>query len=222
MEQTKENSPVSLEEFKIAYEKQQKLLEDQATHNAKQQKQIEEQAAYIDGLHRSIGNVHLEHHERMSIHFTMQDITNHYETFESIFRDIQIGFVRGPDLPAIGRNVLKGSGTARFGIIEKIADVITSNPQFVPANMTQAGLMADKAKFEMVQNFSITAGQMNRLIKDIQLVLGDSMYRQAMSYYGAVRDAAKRRAPGAQFLYNNLQQYFIKNRSQQQPEEDSE
>ena len=125
------------------------------------------------------------------------------------------------ELQAAERHRMQGLRAARYGLIDEISDVITVAPQFIPSHLSVADFKSELRKFELMRNYVILIEQTDRLAKDILLVLGDSLYRQGMSYYGSVRDAAKRRAPGSQVVFNRLQQFFkrFRNKTREEPTE---
>ena len=59
-----------------------------------------------------------------------------------------------------------------------------------------------------------------RLNMDMFLLISDDAFRIAMMYYGAVRDAARRRIPGAQTIFQTLQLFFRRpSRASEEPTE---
>jgi len=214
MAKIEHNPAMTYEQLQAAYLKQQQELA--AAHA-----EIKDQSALIEGLHSSISSVRDAPEDRLTLHLSAEQINNTIETIEQILIDMQENWASGPDLSPAERHRLQGLRAARYGLIDEISDIITVAPQFIPSNMTEAGYKKEIRVFELLRNYVILLEQMDRLAKDMLLVLGDSLYRQGLSYYGAVREAAKRRAPGAQVLFERLQQFFrrFRNRSHEEPTE---
>ena len=204
MAKTPQTPQMTYEELHAAYIEQQKELD--AAH------------AQIDGLHTTAAAQQHLPDDRMTLHLSDEQIHNTIETLEQILLDMQENWTSGPELSAAERARLQGLRAARYGLIDEISDVITVAPQFMPSFMSEAAYKREIRVFETMRNFTIILDQMDRLSKDIMLVLGDSLYRGGLSYYGAVRDAAHRRAPGAQVVYDRLKQFFMRFRRQQHSE----
>ena len=140
-----------------------------------------------------------------------------------VMRDDVESWTVGNGLSTSERRMLQGAGARRYGLIDKISDIISTNPQFIPSNVNETQYKELMRRFEIVRNMSLVTRQLLRLLLDIQLVMGDEAYRLALSYYGAVRDAAKRRVLGAQELFNILRQFFVSlRRSKNEPTEQEE
>ena len=204
MAKTSPAPQMTYEELHAAYLEQQKALE--AAH------------AEIDDLHSNAADNHQLPDDRMTLHLTDEQIHNTIETVEQILLDMQENWTSGPELSAAERNRMQGLRAARYGLVDEISDVITVAPQFMPSFMTEAAYKREIRVFELMRGYTIILEQMTQLSKDIMLVLGDSLYRQALSYYGAVRDADRRRAPGAKVVYERLKQFFRRFRNLQKNE----
>jgi hypothetical protein len=106
------------------------------------------------------------------------------------------------------RRRLLGSGIRRYGFIDQVSDVAADNPKFTPSYMNVAALKELIRQIEMLRNISITLKQMVRMNSDLLLLTGDEAYHIALIYYNSVKDAAKRRVPGAETIFRMLQPFF--------------
>jgi len=106
------------------------------------------------------------------------------------------------------RRRLQGSGVRRYGFIDNASDVAEANPEFAPAFFTSAQLKNKIREIEVVRNISLTLQQMLRISDDLLLVLGDEAFQMALSYYNTVREAARRRQPGAMEIYRQMEPFF--------------
>jgi len=142
-------------------------------------------------------------------------------------RDVATSWMASAD-PALGvrelspkeRQRLQGLGARKYGFIDEISDIMEANPQFMPSNLTEEGYKSLIRSFELIRNLNVTVQQVARIVLDVQLILGDIIYQQALSYYGSVESAARRRAPGAKELLNYLRRFFARRRpSSEEPTE---
>ena len=101
-----------------------------------------------------------------------------------------------------------GSGVRRYGFNDKVSDFAESNPEFIPPYLNVPKFKRNIRETEMLRDISAMLAQMQRITDDLLLITGDEVYRQALMYYNTVRDASRRRVPGADALYRILEQYF--------------
>ena len=110
------------------------------------------------------------------------------------------------------RRRLLGSGVRRYGFIDKVSDVATANPEFVPSFMDTKELKDLIRQIELLRNIAIDLQQLARIVNDELLISGDEAFRIALMYYNAVRDAANRRVPRAQAIFQALSIFFRRSR----------
>jgi len=184
---------MNYEELKKAYDVQKQELAD--AHSE------------IDDLHNTVAGLeeNIAEERRLNIGDSQLE-----EILKSLGELVQQSkeLITGPELSASERRLLQGAGVRRYGLIDEISDVMEVNPQFIPGTMSLEDFKRDIRYFEEIRNCTITAQQVLRILLDVQLILGDDIYRQALSYYGAVRDAARRRVPGAPELFARLRVFF--------------
>ena len=111
-------------------------------------------------------------------------------------------------LTGADRQRLNGSGVRRLGFIEKILDTATMRPEFIPPFFNLQALTDLAWIIEILRNIRGLALAIDRITNDALLVAGDESYRQALMYYNSVRDAARRRVPGAEELFRILELFF--------------
>jgi len=186
-----------------------------AKHNA----EIAQRDATIDDLHSTIDSFHNMAESFFTLNTTESMLDEAFNTIKSL--KIQMAdWTSGPELSMNQRRILQGASQRRYGFIDEISDVMGANPQFIPSNIIESDYKEDIRKFEIIRNINIALRQILRITEDIQLVMGDNLYRQALSYYGSVRDAARRRVEGAQVLFDRLRVFFrnIRHKSEEPTE----
>ena len=168
--------------------------------------------ATIDDLHDALDGLHAEGRFSFTPKMTETMLSGILQNLNAeLLSEVEM-WVSGPELSPAERRRLQGASQRRYGFIDEISDVMQYNPQFIPANVDEEDFKDDIRKFELIRNINITLQQVLRLTQDIQLVMADNLYRQALSYYGAVRDSALRRVEGAQVLFERLRQFFRRTR----------
>ena len=106
------------------------------------------------------------------------------------------------------RRQLLGAGVRRYGFLDKVSDLATSNPEFVPPYLNVTQMKRRIRETEMLRDIVAYLQQMLRIFEDLLLINGDEAFRLALMYYNSVRDAARRRVPGAMPLYHMLEPFF--------------
>ena len=106
------------------------------------------------------------------------------------------------------RRRLRGSGVRRYGFIDKVSDLASDNPEFIPPFMDLKYLKDLIRQVELLRNLSASLQQMLRINNDMLLVSGDEAFRVALMYYNTVRDASRRRVQGAEPLFRILRLFF--------------
>ncbi|MDR0206763.1 MAG: hypothetical protein LBI45_05860 [Bacteroidales bacterium] len=128
------------------------------------------------------------------------EVYNIMEKFPDISQDVALSEAE--------RRRLQGSGIRRYGFIDKVSDLAAANTDFVPPFMSIDDLKDLVRQIEILRNTSANLQQLLRMVNDELLVTGDEAYRIALMYYNSVRDASRRRVPGAAALFNMLRPFF--------------
>jgi len=110
------------------------------------------------------------------------------------------------------RRRLLGSGVRRYGFIDKVSDVAAVNPEFAPAFFSSADLKEKLREIEILRNISVAIQQMLRINDDVMLQVSDEAFQIALGYYNTVREASRRRQPGALAIFRLLQSFFRRGR----------
>ena len=137
---------------------------------------------------------------------------------ENLYDDVEnlLVIMRTDMLPTMlthaERMRLLGSGVRRYGFIDKTSDIAAANPQFAPAFFTSAKLKNVIREIELLRNISGALAQMQRISDDVLLMVSDEAFQMALAYYNTVREAARRRQPGAQEIFRQLQLFFRRGR----------
>ena len=106
------------------------------------------------------------------------------------------------------RRRMLGSGVRRYGFIDKVSDVADANADFMPPFFNILDLKALLRQLEEQRNINSLLRQMLRMNTDNLLITGDEAFRLALMYYNSVREAARRRVPGAESILRMLQLFF--------------
>ena len=115
-------------------------------------------------------------------------------------------------LTGADRHRMNGSGVRRLGFIEKIMDTAELRPEFKPPFFNLEEMTDLSQVIELLRNIRSLALAVDRIANDALLVAGDESYRMALMYYNSVRDAARRRVPGAEELFRILELFFRRGR----------
>jgi hypothetical protein len=99
-------------------------------------------------------------------------------------------------------------GEKSYPFVGKVMEYVDSHPQFAPSDLN---------KVEMKSDFKLW-GDINTMVRSTSILwdtLNDSASQAgyeamegALAYYNSVREAAKRNAPGAQTIYDELKTRF--------------
>ena len=140
------------------------------------------------------------------------------DNLEQLYSDIQalLELMRLDMLPTALTHAeqmrLQGSGVRCYGFIDKTSDVAAANPEFAPAFFSSAKLKTKVREIEIVRNISGALQQMLRISDDVLLLLSDEAFQMALAYYNTVREASRRRQPGATAIFRQLQLFFRRGR----------
>jgi len=113
--------------------------------------------------------------------------------------------------PAERRRLL-GSGVRRYGFIDKTSDVAEAYPDYAPAFFNNTVLKRKIREIELLRNISVAAQQILRMTDDVLLQVSDEAFQLALGYYNTVKEAARRRQPGAEAVFRMLQPFFHRSR----------
>ena len=138
-------------------------------------------------------------------------LENMLESMQELFSESKSDLPTEALTPAERRRML-GSGVRRYGFIDKVSDVSEANPEFAPKFFSTTALKTSIRKIELLRNISVELQQMQRIVDDALLREGDDAFQMALGYYNTVREASRRRQPGAEAIFRALQLFFRRRR----------
>ena len=190
-----------------------KTVEDLQRENEMLLAALRERDAQLDDVHAELESMHGDLVEnRASLQITAQRLQLATEEAVTLRNELLQWRPGETELSVSERARLHGTGVRRFGFISKVTEMMIVNSEFIPSFLNREQLVRQLEYFEAVRNLNVVMQQVTRLNADVMLILGDSIFRMALMYYGAVRDAANRGAPGARELFRILQQFFRRGR----------
>jgi len=156
-------------------------------------------------------NVSTDTHNAAKALTQLQKLENLLDTLRNGMEDL---LTISPDssLTDAERRRLLGSGVRRYGFIDKVSDVATDNPEFVPPFLDVKELKSLIRIIEVERSLSATLRQLLRINNDNLLVTSDTAFQMALMYYNTVRDASRRRVQGAEAIFRLLQLFFRRRR----------
>jgi hypothetical protein len=116
------------------------------------------------------------------------------------------------------RTRLISTGIKNFGFIETAYNSAETNPQLIPSYLNLSKYKDAITDFRRKQSISLVVQQLSQNVLDGMLAASDIAYHDALEYYDYIREAARRRVPGAETEYNLLKKYFKKNKHTPDPE----
>jgi len=140
------------------------------------------------------------------------------DNLEQLLRDINehlatmTRYMQTEALTHAERLRLMGSGVRRYGFIDKTSDIAEDNLQFAPPFFDLQALKDLLRVIEVLRNISVTLNQMLRINGDVLLTVSDDAFQMALAYYNTVREASRRRQPGAQAVFAVLREFFQRRR----------
>lgn len=97
--------------------------------------------------------------------------------------------------------------------VEKCLDYCNSDPQFAPAYLDKAGLVADMKVFKQLTPLYRMILQLESNLSDTCMEAGAESYAASLTYYNSAKQAAKMSVPGAKPIYDDLSKRFVKART---------
>ena len=175
------------------------------------QQELEKTRAELADAHAELDSLHADEDSKYPLYLTDTGLEMAFNQAVSL-RDRVQSLLNNAELSDSDRRRLLGSGVRRYGFIDKVSDLMAVNTDFIPSFLDPENFKTTLRRLETVRNVNALLQQTLRLNTDILLILGDEAYRQALSFYGAVRDAARRRAPGASELFRIMAAFFHRGR----------
>ena len=177
------------------------------------ERELAQAHADLADAHAEIDSMHNDELKRSSVNISDCTLRDALRDAELVRSNIQ-SWITGDNLTEADRRRLLGSGVRRYGFLDKVSDIIDTNPQFIPSFLDAEEFKALIRNLEKVRNINVVLQQAIRANNDVLLIMGDEAFRMALMYYGAVRDASLRRVTGAAALFRILQQFFRRRRNE--------
>jgi hypothetical protein len=111
-------------------------------------------------------------------------------------------------LRPLDRKRLNGVGIKKQGFIHRAYDYAMESPEFLPQYLTLHKFKYDEDYFNNCRILHETCTQIREILWNLTLQSADIVYTDALEYYAAVREAAKRRIDGAETIYKDLETFF--------------
>jgi hypothetical protein len=124
-------------------------------------------------------------------------------------------------LRALDRKRLNGVGLIKLGFIQEAYDMAMDNPEFLPHYLTTDKFTEDHQLFLTLRSIYEQTKQVLEIEWNMVITAADMEYTDALEFYAAVREAAKRRVDAAETLYKTLETHF-KRKKADKPETEKE
>jgi hypothetical protein len=99
-------------------------------------------------------------------------------------------------------------GDKSVNFVEKVADYVETNPEFVPSYMKADIFEGHRRTSEDLTILLRPIEQLLQSLSDTQMIAGSEAYSAALIYYNAVKQAVKNNIPNAETIYEDLSKRF--------------
>jgi hypothetical protein len=128
----------------------------------------------------------------------------------------------GNQFRPIERMRKNGLGIKNYGFTRVAYANARRNPQFVPSYLDMDTFNEAMSDFAAKRDIIGWIRQLNTLVRDGMRVPADAAYGYALEYYGALREATRRGAVGAEAEFNELRPFFRRTRASTAPPTDAQ
>ena len=101
-------------------------------------------------------------------------------------------------------------GDKTIATVQKTKRYVESNPEFIPAYMDKVEFLKDEAVATQLDPIANLAKQITSDVTDTMMLAGSEAIRQALFYYGVVREADSKGALTAKPIYEDLKERFAR------------
>ena len=108
------------------------------------------------------------------------------------------------------RQQMAKMGDRTINFVSKAFEHAERNPELTPRYFDLEEAKIDFTAVTVLREFSSTLSTVSQMIDDTMTVSGSEAYSAALSFYGAIKAAAKNRQPGAEFIFEDLKSQFQK------------
>jgi len=99
-------------------------------------------------------------------------------------------------------------GDKSFSFVNRSLMFATQNPEFAPSYLNQTEWKIDWEAWKELAPINAQLIELNSLLNDTIALCGNEAFRQALTYYNNVKQAAKDNVPSAKPIYEELKQQF--------------
>ena len=99
-------------------------------------------------------------------------------------------------------------GDKSYTMVDKALEYIDAHPEYMPAYVDKAEIRKDFKLWGALITMSRTSALLTDSINDTAIQAGTEAMEGALAYYNSVREAAKRGAPEAKTIYEDLRARF--------------
>ena len=99
-------------------------------------------------------------------------------------------------------------GDKTLSFVNKNLMYSNQNPEFIPSYLNQNDWSIDMQAWNDLAPINSQLKELNSLLNDTIALCGNEAYRQALTYYNNVKQAAKDNVPSAKPIYEELKQQY--------------
>jgi len=99
-------------------------------------------------------------------------------------------------------------GDKTLSFVNKNLMYSIQNPEFIPSYLNQNDWSVDMQAWNDLAPINSQLKELNSLLNDTIALCGNEAYRQALTYYNNVKQAAKDNVPSAKPIYEELKQQY--------------
>jgi len=99
-------------------------------------------------------------------------------------------------------------GDKTLSFVNKNLMYSNQNPEFIPSYLNQTDWSVDMQAWNDLAPINSQLKELNSLLNDTIALCGNEAYRQALTYYNNVKQAAKDNVPSAKPIYEELKQQY--------------
>lgn len=112
------------------------------------------------------------------------------------------------NLTAEERRALPKMGDKRFTFVTKVMEYTVNEPQFNPPYLSLPEANKDLNLFNDLRALLAESQQVTEIMSDTQMASGVEIYDYCRAYYDTVKEASVRNAPGAESIFQDLNEFF--------------
>jgi hypothetical protein len=111
-------------------------------------------------------------------------------------------------LRPLDRQRLRGVGIKKQGFVDRAYSHAVKSPQFLPSYLPVDKFRQDLKYFADIRGFFDLCKQLYEYACNLDMQASDTVYSDALEFYAAAREAARRRRDGAETIHRDLEPFF--------------